>query len=166
MPLLTITRLFSPSGELKISKFLRSLLLLGKSPKNYITMKNSTQNSCQISLPFFWKMVPNLGSSSSTFLLLLSSFSEKMRKRKKACVSLECTSSLWVQCRGGKASFPELSHYSSSELGIYKCKLVFSDYPWARKELNQPLPLFYTLDVPTFFPRQNHKKTGTKNFIW
>ena len=27
----------------------------------------------------------------------------------------------------------ELSHYSSSELGIYKCKLVFSDYPWARK---------------------------------
>ena len=73
-------------------------------------------------------------------------------------MSLECTSSLWVQCRGGKASFPELSHYSSSEPGIYKCKLVFSDYPWARKELNQPLPLFYTLDVPTFFPRQNHKK--------
>ena len=79
-------------------------------------------------------------------------------------MSLECTSSLWVQCRGGKASFPELSHYSSSEPGIYKCKLVFSDYPWARKELNQPLPLFYTLDVPTFFPRQNHKKNWDKEF--
>ena len=52
--------------------------------------------------------------------------------------------------------FPELSHYSSSEPGIYKCKLVFSDYPWARKELNQPPSLFYSQRANVFPLTQSH----------
>lgn len=61
----------------------------------------------------------------------------------------------------------ELSHYSSSELGIYKCKLVFSDYPWARKRAytRTPFQLSRLQQQPLHFGQSKRKGRKLSSFL-
>ena len=64
--------------------------------------------------------------------IFLTRSSVKRKQRKKGQEKYRAKQKQSIVFQRGLCS-AVLSHYSSSELGIYKCKLVFSDYPWARK---------------------------------